>query len=29
VGAVMFIAVELAVEHPLLDLRLFLIRNYT
>ena len=28
VGLVMFIAVELAVEHPLLDLRLFLIRNY-
>jgi DHA2 family multidrug resistance protein len=28
-GLVMFIAVELAVEHPLLDLRLFLIRNYT
>jgi DHA2 family multidrug resistance protein len=24
----MFIAVELAIEHPLLDLRLFLIRNY-
>ena len=24
----MFVAVELAVEHPLLDLRLFLIRNY-
>jgi DHA2 family multidrug resistance protein len=29
VGMVMFIAVELAVEHPLLDLRLLLIRNYT
>jgi DHA2 family multidrug resistance protein len=29
VGAVMFITVELAVEHPILDLRLFLIRNYT
>jgi EmrB/QacA subfamily drug resistance transporter len=29
VGLVMFIAVELAVEHPLLDLRLLLIRNYT
>ena len=29
IGAVMFIAVELAVEHPLLDLRLFLIRNYS
>jgi DHA2 family multidrug resistance protein len=28
VGLVMFIAVELTVEHPLLDLRLFLIRNY-
>jgi EmrB/QacA subfamily drug resistance transporter len=28
-GGVMFIAVELAVEHPLLDLKLFLIRNYT
>jgi DHA2 family multidrug resistance protein len=28
VGLVMFIAVELAVEHPLLDLRLFAIRNY-
>jgi MFS transporter, DHA2 family, multidrug resistance protein len=28
VGAVMFIAVELAVEQPILDLRLFLIRNY-
>jgi len=28
VGLVMFIAIELAVEHPLLDLRLFLIRNY-
>lgn len=28
VGLVMFIAVELAVEHPLLDLRLFIIRNY-
>src|SRR5208283_3642294 len=27
-GSVMFVAVELAVEHPLLDLRLFLIRNY-
>ena len=29
VGLVMFIAVELTVTHPLLDLRLFLIRNYT
>jgi DHA2 family multidrug resistance protein len=29
VGLVMFIAIELAVEHPLLDLKLFLIRNYT
>jgi DHA2 family multidrug resistance protein len=29
VGFVMFIAVELAVEHPLLDLKLFIIRNYT
>jgi MFS transporter, DHA2 family, multidrug resistance protein len=29
IGTVMFITVELAVEHPLLDLRLFLIRNYT
>jgi DHA2 family multidrug resistance protein len=28
VGLVMFIAVELAVEHPLLNLRLFIIRNY-
>jgi DHA2 family multidrug resistance protein len=28
IGAVMFIAVELAIAHPLLDLRLFLIRNY-
>jgi MFS transporter, DHA2 family, multidrug resistance protein len=28
IGSVMFIAVELAVEHPLIDLRLFLIRNY-
>ena len=28
VGAVMFVAVELSVDHPLLDLRLFLIRNY-
>lgn len=28
IGFVMFIAVELAVEHPLLDLRLFIIRNY-
>lgn len=29
VGLIMFIAIELAVEHPLLDLRLFFIRNYT
>jgi len=29
IGLVMFIAIELAVEHPLLDLRLFLIRNYS
>ena len=29
IGLVMFIAVELSVEHPLLDLRLFLIRNYS
>jgi MFS transporter, DHA2 family, multidrug resistance protein len=29
VGVVMFIPVELTTEHPLLDLRLFLIRNYT
>ena len=29
VGTVMFFAIEMAVEHPLLDLRLFLIRNYT
>jgi EmrB/QacA subfamily drug resistance transporter len=29
VGLVLFIAVELTVAHPLLDLRLFLIRNYT
>jgi len=28
VGFVMFIAVELSVAHPLLDLRLFVIRNY-
>jgi EmrB/QacA subfamily drug resistance transporter len=28
IGFVMFIAVELAVEHPLLDLRLFILRNY-
>jgi DHA2 family multidrug resistance protein len=28
VGSVMFIAVEVGEEHPLLDLRLFLIRNY-
>jgi DHA2 family multidrug resistance protein len=28
IGLVMFVAVELAIEHPLLDLRLFLIRNY-
>ena len=28
VGFVMFIAVELSVEHPLLDLKLFIIRNY-
>jgi hypothetical protein len=28
VGLVMFVAVELAVEHPLLDLRHFIIRNY-
>lgn len=27
-GFVMFIAAELAAEHPLLDLRLFLLRNY-
>ena len=29
IGFVMFIATELSVEHPLLDLRLFLSRNYT
>ena len=29
VGIVMFIAVESAVEHPLLDLQLFRIRNYS
>lgn len=29
IGFVMFIAVELAVEHPLIDLRLFLLRNYS
>ena len=29
IGAVMFIAIELDVEHPLLDLKLFLIRNYS
>jgi len=28
VGAVMFVAVELAVDHPMMDLRLFLNRNY-
>ncbi len=28
VGAVMFVAVELAVDHPLMDLRLFINRNY-
>lgn len=28
VGLVMFLAVEQAVEHPLLDLKLFLIRNF-
>ena len=28
VGVVMFIAVELAVDHPMVDLRLFRIRNY-
>ncbi len=29
IGLVMFIAVELAVEHPLIDLRLFRIHNYS
>ena len=29
VGAVMFITLELVVAHPLLDLRLFLIRNFS
>lgn len=29
IGLVMFLAVESAVEHPLLDLRLFKIRNYS
>lgn len=29
VGAVMFIAIELDVQHPILDLKLFLIRNYS
>ena len=29
IGSVMFIAIELDVAHPLLDLRLFLCRNYT
>ncbi len=29
IGLVMFIAVEMAVEHPLLDLKLFAYRNYT
>ena len=29
VGVVMFVTVELVVDHPLLDLRLLLIRNYT
>jgi EmrB/QacA subfamily drug resistance transporter len=28
IGSVMFIAIESVVEHPLIDLRLFLIRNY-
>ena len=28
IGLVMFVTVELAIEHPLLDLRLLLIRNY-
>lgn len=28
VGAVMFVALELAIREPLLDLRLFLVRNY-
>ncbi len=28
IGVVMFIPIELTTEHPLLDLRLFLIRNY-
>lgn len=28
IGTVMFITTELAIEHPLLNLRLFLIRNY-
>jgi len=29
VGTVMFVAVELAVRHPLLDLRIFLFRNFS
>jgi EmrB/QacA subfamily drug resistance transporter len=29
IGTVMFVAIELTVAHPLLDLRLFLLRNYT
>ncbi|OIR13626.1 multidrug export protein EmrB [mine drainage metagenome] len=29
IGFVMFVAVELAVEHPLIDLRLFLVRNFS
>lgn len=29
VGATMFIAIEATIEHPLLDLKLFLIRNFT
>ena len=29
VGLVMFIGIESAIKHPLLDLRLFLIRNYS
>ena len=29
VGGIMFIGVELTVQHPLLDLKLFLFRNYT
>lgn len=29
IGLIMFLGIELAIRHPLLDLRLFLIRNYS